>query len=183
MKARLFLGAMLVMLMTTGSDCINDPLIVALNVDPITGCFRVNAGNGQFNDQTAPIIIKGLIPSDFSDKLREVRLYDIRIRVTGPYPTGVVNGACYFRFDNQPEQLLMTFSGAYSSYANGVSLLNAGGLATYNPTGLQAFVAALSNVNNLPTQIVLRGQGSGPAVTQNFNLCVDIFIQADAVAN
>ena len=183
MKSKVFLGAIFVMLMTTGADCINDPLIVALNVDPISGCFRVNTGNGSFNDQTSPIIIKGLIPSDFADNLREIRLYDIRIRVVGPYPTGNVTGACYFSFDNQPQQLLMTFSGAYSSYANGVSLLNPAGLAAYNLPGLQAFIAALSNVNSLPTQIVLRGQGSGPAVTQNFSICVDILVQADAVAN
>ena len=183
MKTKLVLAACVVLLITAGFDCINSPLNVALNLDPIAGCVAVNPGNGLFNSTSSAISLKGVIPSDYLDKLTTLRISDIRVRVSGNYPNGNVSGTGYFRFDNGVERTLLTFNGPYSSFAGGVSMLNSGGLITYNPAGLQALIGALSNVKNLPSTIVLRGQGSGPAVAQSFNVCLDILMQADANVN
>lgn len=183
MKTKFILAACVVLLTTAGFDCINNPLFIALSLDPIAGCFPVNPGSGSFNNSSGSISIRGLIPSDYVDKLVYIRISDIRVRVSGNYPAGNVSGTGYFRFDSGTERILLTFNGPYSSFANGVSMLNSGGLITYNTTGLQIFIAAISNVNNLPNTIVLRGQGSGPAVTQSFNVCMDILMQADADVN
>lgn len=180
MKRTLVFVALLVALTTMGFECINDPLVVAINLDPISGCWAVNTGNGSFNDTEGPLVIKDYIDPSYKDKIKALRIYDIIVRVSGPYPTGVVTGDGYFTFDAGTERRLLGFSGQYAAYANGVSLLNPGGLVTYDPVGLAALIAAFSNINNLPQQVVLRGAGSGPAVTQNFNLCMELKFQADA---
>ena len=182
MKTKLVLAACVIFLITTGFECINSPLIVALNA-PISGCVPINTGNGSFNSSTQPISIIGSIPSDYQNKLAALRISDIRVSVSGNYPSGNVSGTGYFTLPSQPERTLLTFNGPYSSFAAGVSVLNSGGLITINPIGLNALITALSNVNNLPSTITLRGSGSGPAVTQSFNLCLNIALQADANAN
>lgn len=183
MKTKIALAACVVLLITAGFDCINSPLVVALNA-PISGCVAVNAGSGSFNSSTQPISIIGSIPSDYQNKLTALRISDIRVSVSGNYPSGNVSGTGYFKFNNAPpEYTLLTFNGPYSSFAAGVSILNSGGLITVNPIGLNALISALKNVNSLPSTIVLRGQGSGPAVQQSFNLCLDISLQADADVN
>ncbi|MEO8166602.1 MAG: hypothetical protein ABI623_00055 [bacterium] len=183
MKTKIILAACVIIMTTAGFDCINSPLIVALNA-PITGCVAVNTGNGSFNGSSSAISIIGSIPSDYQNKLAALRISDIRVSVSGAYPSGVVSGTGYFKFNNaNPEYTLLTFNGQYSAFAAGVSVLNSGGLITINPAGLSALLSAISNVNTLPSTITLRGQGSGPAVTQSFNLCLNISLQADANAN
>ncbi len=183
MKTKIILAACVIIMTTAGFDCINSPLIVALNA-PIAGCVPVNTGNGSFDNTTSAISIIGSIPSDYQNKLAALRISDIRVSVSGNYPTGNVSGTGYFKFNNAATYTtLLTFQGPYSSFAAGVSILNSGGLITVNPIGLNALITALSNVNNLPSTITLRGQGNGPAVTQSFNLCLNISLQADANAN
>lgn len=183
MKTKLALAACVILLTTAGFDCINSPLIVALNLDPIAGCIPVNIGNGSFNGTSGAISIKGVIPSDYQDNLIALRISDIRVRASGSYPAGNVSGTGYFKFDNGTEYTLLSFNGPYSSFATGVSMLNPGVLITYSPTGLKALIDGISNVNNLPGTITVRGQGNGPAVTQSFKVCLDIVMQADADVN
>jgi hypothetical protein len=179
MKAKIFLVALIACLPLMASDCINDPFIVAINLETLRGNWRVNTGDGSFNDATTQNI-RDLIDDSYRDKVKGFRIYDIVVGVTGPYPTGVVSGAGYFSFDGGPESQLLSFSGQYSAYASGVSLLNPGTLVTYNPVALNAFLTALNDIDNLPTEVRLRGAGTGPAVTQNFFIYMDIYIQADA---
>ncbi len=180
MKTKLVLAALFVAIATMGFECINDPITITLNLDPISGCWSVNTGNGSFNDTAGPFEIGNFIDPSFKGKIKKLRIYDIIVRASGPYPTGVVTGDGYFTFDNGTEHHLLHFSGQYSSYANGVSLLNPGGLVTYDQAGLAALISAIGNVNNLPQIVTLRGAGSGPAVTQNFDVCMDLKFQADA---
>lgn len=181
MKSKLVLFLLLVFLTTVGADCVNDPIVVALAVDPIKGCYPVNTGNGSFSGTTT-VTLKDLIPSDFRDKLKGIRVYDVSVKVEGPYPSGNVSGNGYVRFDSGPELHVLSFSGQYSAFANGVSLLNSGGLIT-PASGFRQFLSQISDLNNLPTQATLRGQGSGPAATQSFSVCIIISLQADATAN
>lgn len=181
MKAKLLLSILLVFLTTVGADCINDPIVVAVTIDPIEGCYNVTPGNGSFSGTTT-VTLKNLIPSDFRDKLKGFRVYDVTVKVEGPYPSGNVSGNGYVRFDSGQELHVLSFSGQYSAFANGVSLLNSGGLISKG-TGFASFLSQISNLNNLPTQATLRGQGSGAAPTQTFSLCIIISLQADATAN
>src|SRR6059036_2458765 len=97
MKTKLLLVAFCVALTTMGFECINDPIIVSINLDTISGCWRVNTGNGSFNDTTDTYFISDYINPSYKDKITALRIYDIIVRVTGPYPTGVATGDGYFR--------------------------------------------------------------------------------------
>lgn len=184
MKAKFFLALIIVAMTTMGFECINDPIIVSVNADLLTGCFKINPGNGSFNDSTSTINIGNLIPSDYRNKLKKLRIYDIRIRVTQPHPNGRVSGSAFYRFVGEPSRRLCGFSGEYETFARGVSILNSGGLITPDASGFPLLVQRLQNVNTILTQsVVLRGQGTGPAVTQPLTLCLDIYLQLDGEAN
>lgn len=185
MKPKILIAVLILSFSTLGSDCINDPFLVAVNLDLIEGVFSVNPGDGSFNDQSGVINIRNLIDSNFRDDIRGFRLYDIRVRVQGPYPAGTVSGDCYYSLDGGPERQFLSFAGAYSAYAAGVSLLNPGTppLVTRNAANLALLLAALNDINNLPGTIQLRGAGTGPAVTQTLQVVVEVYLQADAEVN
>lgn len=183
MKLKLIIAALFVALATIGFDCINDPLIVSVNLDPIEACWNVNTGPGNFNQTAGPFEIKSFIPSGYEDDVTGLRIYDITVHVHGPHPNGVVSGDGYFRLDGGTEYHLLSFSGQYSSFETDVSVLNPGGLLTIDPAGMTALVTAISDPAHLPNQIVVRGSGTGPAVTQTFQVCCVLKFQASAKAN
>lgn len=187
MKTRMLLAALFVALTTMGFDCINSPIVASVSLSPISGCWHVTAGSGQFNDETDSLVIRNFLNSTYKDKLTGLRISNIVIRATPGYPNGNVTGDVSFGLDtlhaNQP---LLHFGGPYASFANGVSLLNPGTLIQYSPAGLQALVGALnvSTPDSLPRTIVLKGVGSGPPVAEpSFDVCCEITFQADASVN
>ena len=183
MKMKLTLAALFVALATMGFDCINDPLIVAVNLDPIEACWNVSTGPGNFDQTAGPFKISNFIPSGYEDDVTGLRIYDITVHVKGAHPSGVVTGDGYFRLDGGSEYHLLRFSGQYSAFETDVSVLNPGGLLTIDPAGMSALVAAISDPARLPTQIVVRGSGAGPAVTTTFQVCCVLKFQASAKAN
>ena len=188
MKTKILLAALVVFLMTTGSECIYDPVTVAVGIDPVSACYEVRSGgNGTFGGAAISYNLQQLIPSDYRDHLLGFRIYDVRVRVVGPYPTGTVSGTGYVQFNSETELNVLSFAGQYSQFANGVSLLNSGGLVTAGP-GFSAFIARVlalnSNLSGLAaTTIRVRAQGTGPVPTSNFSVCIDVFFQVDADVN
>lgn len=183
MKTKLLLAVLFVALTTMGFECINDPIIVALKLDVVTVCAAVNTGNGQFNSSTT-IVVRDLIPESFRDKLKGLRIYDIRVYVKGPYPTGNVNvnGDGYVKFPTTQNIHLLNFQGQYSAFANGVSLLNSR-LITLDAAGLAQVLPILTNVSQvLNTTVMVSAIGGGPPVTQSFSVCIEVYFQADADA-
>ena len=182
MKAKtvLTIVAMTVALSTMGSECINSPFTVVANLDAIQQCYPVDQGSGTWIGQSDPIVISDLIDENFEDDITGYRLFDIRVKVTGPYPDGEVSGNLKYSFDSQPFQEILTFVGQSSQFkGSGVSFLNPGDLITINQAALNAFVAVL-NQSVLPQSIVLMSQGSGPPVPVGVSVCFEVFVQADA---
>jgi hypothetical protein len=168
-----------------GSDCINSPFVVAVNLDAVSGCFDVNPGDGSWNDQTDPIVIQDLIDENFQEDITGYRLYDIRVRVSDNYPDGTVMGDhVSYSFDFGPfTQVITSFQGQSSQFkGQGVSLLDPQGLITFDQTALNAFVSALNDPNSTPQTIILSSAGSGPG-SPGIQVCVDIYIQADGEVN
>lgn len=183
MKTKVILACLVVLLTTTGFECINDPLIVSINADPISGCVAINTGSGSFNSSVTFANLRSIIPSDFADSFTGLRIYDVRVSVTHPHPSGVVSGSVWITLSGGSEQKLLDFSGEYETFSQGVSLVNSGGLITYNKTVLLTLFSNITSVNAIPASAVIRAAGTGPAVTQSFNLCVDVYVQVDAAAN
>ena len=185
-KTLFILCAMTVALSVMGSECVNSPFIVAVNLDAMSSCFDINPGDGTWNDTSDTIIIQDLIDDNFQDDITGFRLYDIRVKVTDGYPAGFVSGSVSYSFNFGPFNTIITsFQGQTAEFMGaGVSLLNPGTLITYNQAELNAFVTALNDPNFTPQQIVLSSTGAGPSpVPAGEQLCVDIYVQADAEVN
>jgi hypothetical protein len=185
-KPLFLLSVLTVALSVMGSECVNSPFIVSVNLDKIAECYDINPGDGTWNDQSDPIIIQDLIDENFKDDITGYRLYDIRVRVTATYPDGFVSGNVSYSFDFGPVNTVITsFQGQTADFkGNGVSLLNPGSLITYNQAELQAFVNALNDPNFTPQQVVLYSAGDGPEpVPAGEQVCIEIYVQADAEVN
>ncbi len=185
-KPLLILCALTLALSVMGSECINSPFIVAVNLEAMSACFAINPGDGTWNDTSDPIVIQDLIDDNFEDDIVGFRLYDIRVKVTEGYPDGFVTGSVSYSFDSAPFSTVITsFQGQAAQFKQGgVSLLNPGTLITYNQAELQAFVNALNNPNSFPQVIVLSSTGTGPfPVPDGEHVCVDIYVQADGEVN
>ena len=177
--------AVAVAMSVMGSDCINSPFVVAVNLDAVDGCFDVNPGDGTWNDQTDPIVIQDLIDENFQDDITGYRLYDIRVRVSDNYPDGQVTGDhVSYSFDSGPfTEVITSFQGQGSQFrGQGVSLLDPQGLITYDQAALNAFVSALNDPSTTPQTIILSSSGTGPA-SPGIQICVAVYIQADAEVN
>jgi hypothetical protein len=178
------LAALSIALSTMGSDCINSPWLVSVDLDPLGDCYTVNTGDGTWNDVSDPIDINDLIDDTFEQDVTAFRLYDIRVHVTDNYPDGTVGGTVSYAFDFGATQQILSFSGPSSSFkGEGVSLLDPEGLITYDQDVLDAFVQGLNNESFRPNSVTLSSEGSGPPVPPQTRVCVDLYLKADAEGN
>jgi hypothetical protein len=172
-----------VALSTMGSDCVNDPWIVSVDLDPLGACYGVNTGDGSWNDASDPIVINDLIDDTFEEDVTGFRLYDIRVRLTDNYPDGTVGGSVSYSFDSGATTELLTFSGPSSAFkGEGVSVLDPQGVITYDQDALDQFVQTLNN-QPWPQTAIVSSAGDGPPVPPSTQVCVDLYIQADAKGN
>lgn len=181
MKTRLVLALTVVGLMTTGFDCLNDPIIVSVFADSITGTIVINSSsNGQYNQSVTVNNIQDLIPSDYRDAFQGLRVYDIRISVEHPHPDGAVSGGVYIQLGSGAEQSVLTFTNIqYEEISKGVTLSSPGMSA--NRAVLNSLFAGITGVSTLPSTARIRAQvTSGPAFSQPLKLTVQVFLQLDA---
>src|SRR5262245_57716553 len=111
---------------TTGSECVNSPIVVTVNLGAISGCFPIVPLDTKWNALSDTMAVRDLIDDNFEDGLLRFRLYDIRMRLANNFPDGPVAGCVLFGFDSaNPEDSLFTFSGQSSDFEeDGISLLD-----------------------------------------------------------
>jgi len=179
-----FIIIVAVALSTMGSDCVNSPFTVSINLDPIAGCYDINPGDGMWDDSSPVIVISDLIDDEFEEDILGFRLFDIKVKATDNYPDGTVSGSVSYSLDGGPVNPLLSFSGQSSQFkGEGVSLLDPMGLITYDQAFLNALVTALNDPNFRPQTVMLLSSGSGPLVPVGVQVCVDVYIQADGQVN
>jgi len=171
-------------LSTIGSDCVRSPFVVSINLGPMEGCYDVNPGDGTWGIPIAPIVIDDLIDDNFEDDVAGFRLYDIKISVSDNYPDGNVAGTVWYTFspfDTTSFEELLRFEGQTSRFkGEGVSLLDPQGLFSFDSDALNLFTGSLNNPAARPEYVLLRSIGGGPLVPAGVQVCVNIFVQADA---
>lgn len=182
MKTKILMLFLLGILATTGSTCINDGFLVAVNL-PIQACFNINAGpnlNWTPSDPGQPVVIRlsDLIDASYLDKIKNVRYYDLKVSVKGSY-TGSASGICYI--NSIP---LLTFSGTWADFTTGQSLLGSSTHITPQATGVTELMRVLNLFKTTSTTTVsfsssgsLSGQSPVPS---GLSVCFEIFAQADA---
>lgn len=80
MKGMAVLGALMAFLMFTGFDCINDPIAVAVAVDPITKGFRINPGGTTYTS-TQSVQLPDYVDEDYQESLIGGAIWDVGVRV------------------------------------------------------------------------------------------------------
>jgi hypothetical protein len=182
MKTKALLLLLVGILATTGSTCINDGFLVAVNLT-IPGCFNIKEGptlSWTITQPGQPVVVKlaNQIDESYRDNIKSARYYDLRVKVTGTY-TGSVSGICYV--NNSP---LLTFSGNWSDFVNGQSLLGNSQHVTVQTSGVVALVAALNQFRTDPDVVITlssSGSLSGQSpVPSGLAVCLEILSQVDA---
>jgi hypothetical protein len=176
MKIRLVLAALLILLLNTGSSCINDSILVAVNL-PISGTYSINGGNTTNFSGTTNIKLADQIDASYSDNLTTARFYDIRVSVSGAY-AGNVNGTASINGTQ-----LLTFSGSWADFQTPQSLLGSSPHITPQPAGVAVLVNALNSFTTNPATIVTlsaNGSLSQAPVPNGLTVTVQILSQVDA---
>lgn len=153
MKTKMLLQALIVGFIVVGSGCtIVDGFLVAVNIKGVTGCHKINPGDPFYDEDTTFTADKYLDP-DFSDDVKDVNIYDMKVYVTGNYPGGVVNSANVSVNDT----LILALNGAtpWDSLKTPQSFVTSPRIIR-NSTGIAALIHAIKNRRN----IKVRGWGA-----------------------
>lgn len=171
MKAKLVIGLLVVALTTMGFDCVNDNVLVSVNVTGLTATLSLNPGGTSF-DVTRTITASDYLDVGFSDiNLNSFRVYDIHVTTIGTF-AGTVNAQVLV---NGAE--VLSFSGPWSGFNTPQSLVSSQ-LITRNPAGMLTLLNAIRNRQDV--QIRARGSAS-QALPSGLAVRIEVLAQVDAV--
>ena len=174
MKLKLLLAVLVLVLTTQGFECINEDLLVSIDVKGITGTYDVNPGDGLFGPPSDCVTFTAAdyLDADFTN-IKDVRIYDIKVSTLGTY--GTVNSATLTV--NGTPILTLVGGTAWSYFSTPRSILTDSKI-NKNLAGITALVNALRNKQS----IQICGQGSvGPApVPTGLAVKVEVYGQVDA---
>ena len=180
MKTKVLLLLLVGLLATTGSTCIQDGFLVAVNL-PIKVCLPINAGPNLVFGGTQVVKLADLIDASYIDNLKNVRYFDVRVSTTGTY-TGTIYVVA--NIDGVELAKTATSPAQWSDLAVPQSLLAGSDKITFIPAGLNQLMTKLNAFKTDPNvTITMSGNGtlSGQApVPAGLSVCVEIFAQVDA---
>ena len=178
MKTKILLVFLLGILATTGSTCINNGFLVAVNL-PMDMCVAINAGSSPAFSGAETLRLADQIDASYLDKIKNARFYDLKVYVTGSHTDTIYNGKCYVN-----QKKILDFGGAWVDFTTPQSLLSNSKLITRDTTGLKELVSVLNQFKTQPnTVVVLSGEGVlGKRATTGLSVCFEILAQVDADA-
>ncbi len=180
MKTKLLLLLLVGLLATTGSTCINDGFLVAVNL-PIKACFKINAGPNLVFSGAQAVKLADLIDASYLDNIKNARFYDVRVSTTGSY-----NGTVYLVGNIDGTKLIesKTQPWPWSDFLTPQSLLGGSTKITVNQPGLAQLVSRLNEFKTNPdVTVILSANGtlSGQSpVPDGLEVCLEILAQVDA---
>jgi hypothetical protein len=162
--------ALVVGLTTMGSDCINDPFLVSVNLENVALTINIAAGTTTTYAGTRTITAAEYVDVGFGP-LSNLRIYDITVQTVGTY-AGTVTGSASVN-----GTAIVSYTGNWSQYATPQSLLGDPGL-TLNAAG----VTALRNAVQSELAVTVAGSGSVSVspVPAGLSVIVRIYAQVDA---
>ncbi len=184
MKMKLVLASLVIILLNTGSSCINDSILVAVNL-PMSNTWPIKGGSEATFGGTTTIKLADQIDASYTDNIQNVRYYDIRVSVSGAYD-GNVSGSATIKNGNGPVTPLLTFSGPWTKFQTPQSLLVPSQYIHFDGNGLTVLLKALTEFKtNNSTTVSLAGSGSVDKipVPDGLTVTVEILSQVDAEAN
>lgn len=182
MKMKLVLAGLLIILLNTGSSCINDSILVAVNL-PISGTWPIHGGNDPTFSGTATVKLVDQIDASYSDVIQAARYYDIRVSVSGAYTGNVSGSATIQKNINGVVAPLLTFNGRWDDFKTPQSLLGSSPHIVFDQAGIAVLVSALNTLKTDPsTTLYLTANGSvnQTPVPGGLTVTVEILSQVDA---
>jgi hypothetical protein len=180
MKTKVMIGIVLAALATTGSQCINENFLVAVNL-PIPICHAINPGPNTFSGKDSVNLVNQ-IDASYLNNLRAARYYDIQVWVTGNYDSTVAGDA--YIVVNNVDYRILHFAGKWNDFKTPVSIINSGSKITLDNAGVQKLTDILNQfVATGRGTLVVKGAGtlSGQTpVPSGLSLCMEVYAQADA---
>jgi len=180
MKKLLLCAGLIAALATTGATCINENIVVPVNVEPLTASLNLNSGTTTSFNGTMVFSVGSIIDESYLGNIEGAQVYDIRIYVTGNYTSGKVNASTA----TVNGKTLCTFSGDWSAFKTPQSLLGGSTLIATNAAGIDELVKVFSGGTSSTTFTVgASGSVSPSPVPTGLQLHLEVYAQANARVN
>ena len=153
-----------------GSECINDPFVVSVNVEALDAVINLPAGTVTTFAGSTTVGAAEYFTTDVG-AIQDLRIYDVTVQTVGTYSgtvtgTSTVNGAT-----------LVSYSGPWSSFATPKSLLTPSSGVTLNAAGVTALRTAVLGQQN----VTLAGGGTlSTTPVPALQLIIKVYAQVDA---
>lgn len=172
MKTKLLLGFLVLLIPLMGFDCVNDVIVVSLDLKPFNAVYVLTPGNNA-SPYTGGATVD---PGDLYDRsyvLTGASVYDIKIQSVGP-DLGTCSGTVTIT-TGTTTNTLFTYNGPWTGFNIPQSLLTSSYI-TRNNAGVQQLVAAVLN-----KQVVTFGGAASitaATVPNNCSLVMSAYVQA-----
>lgn len=162
--------ALVVGLSTMGSECINDPFLVSVNLEELELTISIPAGTTTTFNGSRAVTAAEYLDAGFAS-LQNMRIYDITVQGVGTY-TGTVTGTATVNGTT-----ILSYGGPWSQFATPQSLLTAVTGLTLNAAG----VTALRNAVQARQTVTVAGSGLvSTSPVPALQLIVRLYGQVDA---
>jgi hypothetical protein len=153
-----------------GSECINDPFVVSVNVEALEAVINIPAGSTTTFAGVTTISADEYFTTDVG-AIQNLRIYDITVQSVGSYGgtvtgTSTVNGAT-----------LVSYSGPWSSFATPKSLLAPSSGVTLTAAGVTALRTAVLGQQNVT---LAAGGTLSTSPVPALQLIIKLYAQVDA---
>lgn len=180
MKKILFYAGLVAVLATTGATCINEDIVVPVNVTPLSASVALGSGSTTTFNGSVTFTLGSLIDEDYLGDVSGVQVYDIKIYVTGDYTGGKVNTSTA----SVNGKTLFTFAGDWSAFKTPQSILGGSTLITTNAAGVSELVSIFSQGSSATSfSIAASGSVTPSPVPSGLRLNMEVYLQANAKVN
>lgn len=176
--------AVLLFLMTIGSSCINESVLVSVNLNPIISRYKLGTGTSFLG--TLTIKLDSIVSNQYKNKIKQGRVYNLKVKVEGEY-AGEVTGVAAIRVGNGDLIQILRFpesgSAPWSALYTTQSLLNNSPYLSPQSAGISELLTALTTVPLPSITIATLGTLSIAPVPNNLYVTLEVYLQADAELN
>ena len=146
MKTKMLLGLLVVMIPLMGFDCVNDPIIVALNLKPFNATYVINPGSNN-SPYSGTTTIDPTSLYDNSYTLTGVSVYNLTVQTAGPQDLGTCSGTVTIT-SSGTTHTLFTYSGPWTAFNTPQSLLTSSYI-TRDAAGVSQLIQAVQNKDQI----------------------------------
>ncbi|MER3523237.1 MAG: hypothetical protein C4326_04025 [Ignavibacteria bacterium] len=184
MKTSVTIAALLLALSTIGSSCVNEGATVSVNLKPIVGRYRL--GTSTTFSGLITVRLDSLVSAEYKQKIRQGRVYDLRVHVEGDY-AGAVSAVAAVRVRDGEVKQIIRFPAqgtvAWASFQTPQSLLSKSPYLAPQPEGISELLAALTTSPLPDISIMTLGTLTLAPVPDNLYVVIEVYLQADAEIN